>query len=227
MRDPKQESPPVNGNDTNAAPRADPSPSKNQKPEEFVGGIDLRGRLDQFEAILGKGLDLAEAGVSLGVTILTRVGTIAQHQILERMDVTTPGAAVPTSGKSPEAAVGPGTREPLDVQEQSYCITNRLPLIAGGPVEISFSINNDSAVQPKNVTLRVEGFMGDTQGGRVEAERFTVEPAQKTIDPMDFEKFFLVGTMPTDVRPDLYRGWVVVASGSELRIPVVLVVTGI
>ena len=37
-------------------------------------GAELRERLDQIGAILAKGLDLAEAGVSLGVTILSRLG---------------------------------------------------------------------------------------------------------------------------------------------------------
>ncbi len=48
--------------------------------------MDLRERLDQMGTILAKGLDLAEAGVSLGVTILNRVSLAAQQKIREGLD---------------------------------------------------------------------------------------------------------------------------------------------
>jgi hypothetical protein len=60
---------------------------------------------------------------------------------------------------------------------------------------------------------------------RLDASAFSVRPAQKTIAPVDFEKFVLQVELPADTAPDIYRGAVVVTSGSELRIPVILVVT--
>jgi hypothetical protein len=89
---------------------------------------------------------------------------------------------------------------------------------------VSFSINNDSMTSPKRVSLKVEGFLGQTEGSRIEAERFLLKPSRKTIAPLDFEKFVLQGTVPPDVPPDVYHGDIVVSSGSDFRIPVRLVV---
>ena len=183
------------------------------------GGLDLRHRLDQVGAILAKGLDLAEAGVSLGVTIIGRVGAAAQQQLLRER---APGAgAMPTPPAAPQA----GEAEQYAPAESDYGITNRLPLTPGGATKISFSVNNDSTVEVKKVDLRVEGFTGDAHRKRLDASAFSVKPAQKTIAPVDFEKFVLQGALPADTPPDIYRGAVVVSAGSELRIPVVLVVT--
>ena len=138
---------------------------------------------------------------------------------------------------SPAPAAGqPSPQEPWPVDaaggratppqpEPAYGITNRLPLLPGGPVQISSSINNDFMTEPKKVEFRVEGFTGDTHGTQISAELFKVKPAQKTIAPVDFEKFFLNGTLPADAPPDIYRGWVVVTSDAELRIPVLLAAT--
>jgi hypothetical protein len=184
-----------------------------------ASGLDLRHRIDQVGAILAKGLDLAEAGVSLGVTIIGRVGAAAQQQLL-RERAPAPGA-VPAPPPAPQA----GEAEHYAPAEPDYGITNRLPLTPGGATKISFSVNNDSTVEPKKVELRVEGFTGDAHRVRLDASAFSVRPAQKTIAPVDFEKFVLQVELPADTAPDIYRGAVVVTSGSELRIPVILVVT--
>lgn len=191
------------------APREEPSTS---------AGAELRQRLDQVGSILAKGLDLAEAGVSLGVTIISRVGTAAQQKIREGLDA----AAQPAAGPA-QPSDAPAFAEAAEA-EPSYGITNRLPLTPGGTARVSFSINNDSLTEPKKVDLRVEGFAGDQSGARLDASSFAIKPAQKTIAPADFEKFVLQGSLPADAVPDVYRGAVVVASETGLRIPVVLVV---
>ncbi|HUO97649.1 MAG TPA: hypothetical protein VMU01_03230 [Rhizomicrobium sp.] len=200
-----------NGNG-HAAAHDDPPPVGEAPPEPK--GAELRHRLDQMGTILAKGLDLAEAGVSLGVTIIGRVGAAAQQKLREGLDA----AAQPATAAEPQAEQAP-------VAEPEYGLTNRLPLAPGGTVRISFSVNNDSLTEPKKVELRVEGFAGDTQGARLDPAQFTIKPAQKTIAPVDFEKFVLQGPVAGDVPPDVYRGAVVVESGTSFRIPVVLVVT--
>ncbi|MGF6853676.1 hypothetical protein [Paraburkholderia sp. CI3] len=196
---------------------------------------DLRGHLDQFSAILSKGLDLAEAGVSLGVTLISRVGAVAQQEIRERasnaaMHVgSMPGAAPAEPSPSAEGGAWPSASVTAPAQsavpdDGGYAVTNRLALIPGSEVRVSFSVNNDSTTEPKKVSLRVEGFAGHMQGARFEADTLVVKPTQKTIAPVDFEKFVLQGTLPSDLPPDVYHGAVVVESGSELRIPVILVV---
>lgn len=189
-----------------------------EAPEESASsrGAELRQRLDQVGTILAKGLDLAEAGVSLGVTIISRVGVAAQQKIREGLDA---AAAAPTPAPSNEPPPDSGDAEP------AYGITNRLPLTPGGTARISFSINNDSMTEAKRVDLRVEGFTGETSGAKLDVSTFTIKPPQKVIAPADFEKFVLQGDVPQNAVPDMYRGVVVVASGNDFNIPVMLVVT--
>ncbi|MGH6879823.1 hypothetical protein [Hypericibacter sp.] len=188
------------------------------KPE---GGLDLREKVDQMGMILAKGLDLAEAGVSLGVTIVNRIGSAAQQQVMERM-----AAAMQREGE-PEAAPPPmpEAAEPPPAEAAAFFITNRLPLAPGGTVKVSFSINNDSMVAPKKVSLRIEGFQGETTGASLPAATMSIKPETKAIAPVDFEKFVLRGAVPAETPPDVYFGWILVSSEDELRIPVRLVVS--
>jgi len=187
------------------------------------GGLDLREKVDQVGMILAKGLDLAEAGVSLGVTIVNRIGSAAQQQVLERMAAAmqreAAGTAASPASPMPEAAEAPPPETP------AFYITNRLPLTPGGTVKVSFSINNDSLVAPKKVELRVDAFQGEMTGASLPAENLAIKPATRTIAPVDFEKFVLQGTVPAEMPPDIYLGWILVSSDDELRIPVRLVVS--
>jgi hypothetical protein len=190
-----------------------------EKPREQPAGAELRERLDQVGTILAKGLDLAEAGVSLGVTILSRVTVAAQQKIRDGLDAAAqPGAAAPQAA---EAFAPPPEAEP----EPEYGLTNRLPLVPGSEVKISFSVNNDSMTEVKKVELKIQGFAGDSQKAAIDAAAFSIKPAQKTIAPVDFEKFVLQGAIADTIAPDIYRGVVVVSSDKDLFIPVVLVVT--
>jgi hypothetical protein len=188
------------------------------KPQGPASGAELRERLDQVGTILAKGLDLAEAGVSLGATILNRVSLAAQQKIREGLDAAgqpqpAPPAAAPEDPAAPDEA------------EAAYGLANRLPLTPGGEVSISFSVNNDSMTEGRKVEFKVQGFAGESRQGAIDASAFAVKPAQKTIAPVDFEKFVLKGVVPETAPPDVYRGVVVVRSDKDLFIPVVLVVT--
>lgn len=234
MSEPKQASQPTNGDESRAASAdasADADAQQNQErprqPQGNSSGAELKQRLDQVGKILARGLDLAEAGVSLGVTIVSRVGVAAQQKIREGIDAATASgvaSAGPEPGHPVDAPQFSDAESPAAESESAYGITNRLPLTPGGTVKLSFSVNNDSMVEPKKVELRIEGFTGDTQRVRLDASTFTIKPTRKTIAPVDFEKFILQGSVPADVPPDVYRGAVTVESGTELKIPVVLVV---
>ena len=106
---------------------------------------------DRIGEIIGRGMELAEAGMNLGLTIISTVGTAAQQKL-----AVPPGTA--------QTGVPPGA-QPAAASDQEgppgYGITNRLPLAPGRPVSISFSVNNDSVSAPKEVALHVEGFAGD------------------------------------------------------------------
>lgn len=196
-------------------------------------GIGLRGRVDQMGTLLSKSLDLAEAGLGLGVTLVNRVGAAAQQQILERF-ISQAASMAGAPAETGEPPMQPRSAEPSapeapppPTEPEGFGITNRLPLMPGGDIRISFSINNDSMEAPKKVALSVEGFVGDAHGRRLSGAGFTIKPARKAIAPMDFEKFVLEGTLPAKAPPDIYRGWVIVASDTELRIPVWLLVSSL
>jgi hypothetical protein len=205
------------------AEKPTPKPEGGPQPRGGDGGLDLREKVDQVGMILAKGLDLAEAGVSLGVTIVNRIGSAAQQQVLERMAAAVQrqgtGAAAPSAPPMPEAAEAPPP------PEAAFYITNRLPLSPGGTVKVSFSINNDSMVAPKKVALRIEGFHGETTGASLPGESLSIKPETKTIAPVDFEKFVLRGAVPAETPQDVYFGWILVSSDDELRIPVRLTVS--
>jgi hypothetical protein len=192
------------------------------KPEVPVP--ELAGRAEQVGAIIVKTLDLAEAGLSLGITVLTRAGAAAQGAITDR--VPGPGAGPGPISTQPPGPAGPaGYPEPPEpAPEDTFFLANRVPLAPGGEARVSFSITNDSLVEPKKVALRVEPLVGEEHGIRLDADAFTVRPARKTIPPMDFEKFVLTGTLPAAAPPDVYLGAVIVHSADEMSIPVRLLV---
>ena len=189
-------------------------PASGETPSD---ALNLKERLDRFGEILARGLDLAEAGLSLGLTIVTTVGAAAQKKFFERAFDSGPDptpADLPSPGPPPAAAEG----------APPYGVTNRVPLMPGSAVTISFSINNDLLVVPKSVALSVEGFAGQRPDASLPANSVRVIPSNAVIAPMDFEKFVLEGVIPGDAAPDVYSGCVLVASDAGMRIPVWLVV---
>ncbi|HTC07609.1 MAG TPA: hypothetical protein VK726_02425 [Acetobacteraceae bacterium] len=196
--------------------------------------LDLRARLDRFGDLLGKGLDLAEAGLSLGLTVAGTLGAAAQRKIFSKMmeaafaEPAAPSYPEAPSGVMPQGAppappprTADGAAAP---NPQPFGITNRLRLAPGMPVSISFSINNDSAAAPKPVTLRVEPFTGERTGAMLPPASLSVTPEAATIAPMDFEKFVLSGAIPDTSPGDVYHGSIAVTAEDSIRIPVVLVI---
>jgi hypothetical protein len=196
----------------------EPAPKDGAKPKE-VQVPDLSGRADQLGAIIVKTLDLAEAGLSLGITVLTRAGAVAQEALADRPPAPNASTADNTHSHN-------GTEEqPTPVEDETFFLTNRVPLAAGGTAQVSFSITNDSLVEPKRVSLRIDALVGEHEGVRIDSSVFAVRPARKTIAPMDFEKFVLTGTLPAAIPADVYRGVVIVSASDEMSIPVALFVT--
>jgi hypothetical protein len=193
-------------------------------------GSELRERLDRLGDIVARGFDLAEAGMSLGLTLLTTVGAAAQKKILEPVmesalssafNMSAQAAAPPTPPAPPAAA--PSTPD-IPAGPAEYIIVNRLPLVRGAPFAVSFSISNDNALAEKPVSLSVEPLTGERSGVQLPLQFITVVPQQAVIAPMDFEKFSLRGALPPELPPDRYHGFVLV--DGAVRIPVLLSVGG-
>ncbi len=188
----------------------------------------------QLGTTLAKGLDLAEASLNLGLTLVTRFGSIVQHSVLDKVvenlsapvqPAPSPDSDGPREGAARASATATETEtEEVPSSDISYSITNRLPLSPGQVVNVSFSINNDSDDSTKRVKLRVEGFVGQISAVQFPGHGFAVKPASGAIAPMDFEKFVLRGRLPPDIPSDMYLGKVVVMSDQQLEIPVRLVV---
>ena len=194
--------------------------------------VGLFDKADQLGTILGKGLDLVEASVALGLNLVNRLGSIAQESIVNRWTAPFSAAAGSAAQPKTEAAAdaaeageaSPAATAAPDQGGESF-ITNRIPGVAGHPTRVTFSINNDAYDAPKHVRLSVEGFTGRNGGATFDATHLVIEPAVATIEPMDFEKFTLSGTLPRDLRPDVYEGRILVASDETIAIPVRLLVS--
>lgn len=198
------------------------SPQAPEPVPSGVGALDLKARLDRYGEILAKSLDLAEAGVSLGLTVIGTVGAAAHDKILSRLlEATTPGNAQPAASPAGPSPAAP----PAEAADAStYGITNRLQLVPGAPVSVSFSINNDSPVEAKQVSLTVEAIAGQSTGAVLLPGTLAVLPSATAIAPMDFEKFVLQGAIPPETPPDVYYGFINVGGEGGTRIPVRLIV---
>jgi hypothetical protein len=104
-------------------------------------------------------------------------------------------------------------------------VVNRLPLFPGSPVQVSFSINNDTPDQPKKVTLRLTRLTGELTRVQLHASACAIKPDSCVIAPMDFDKFVVSGIIPVDTKSDAYNGFIDVSGQEELRIPVRLIIT--
>jgi F0F1-type ATP synthase membrane subunit c/vacuolar-type H+-ATPase subunit K len=215
--------PPPNGAPANGPPPNGTPGGASAQPPPADDGLDLKARLDRFGDLLGKGLDLAEAGLSLGLTVVGTLGAAAQQKIFEKMmEATAADPAAPAAAAAAAAPPAAGAA-PADAPP-AFGITNRLRLAPGMPVSISFSINNDSAAAPKQVALRVEPFTGERTGAMLPPASLSVTPEAAAIAPMDFEKFVLRGAIPETSPADIYHGSIAVTAEDSMRIPVLLVI---
>jgi hypothetical protein len=193
---------------------------------------ESRGRIDQLGSIMSKTLDLVEATVGLGVNLASRLGSVVQEQAVDRFGggMGSYPEGSPAYGEPGQGAQPPYPEEPERVArghmraEVNY-VVNPLPLFPGSSVKVSFTINNDSVSVPRQLRLRVEGFVGQMQGATLDGNQFAVEPDSQVVDPMDFEKFTLRGTIAQEAPADNYEGWIIVSEEEEIRIPVRLVVS--
>jgi len=207
-----------------------PSP----KPEATAPQGEDAGLTDQVGSVVSKLLELTETGFDLGTNFLSLLNSLAQSQLHDPVHPGEGAYRVAPPQGSPEemaAAAGPppGTEPGAEAaavgSAPSYCIINRLPLLPGSPVQVSFSINNDLPQTKRKLHVAAGSFVGAAGGFNLDDRSFTVQPSEKTISPMDFEKFILKGKIPKDAPEDSYNGWVTVDGDEEMRIPVVLVVT--
>ena len=219
------------GNETQKA--IPPSSRDTVAPSENQQNQALENQLDRLGSIMTQSLDLAEVGIGLGIKLAGRLSSALQLQLgdgLERAVQPPPRPRFnpgegPVSGPAPAYQSEPERPAARETPPPMSYIVNRLPLLPGSPVWVSFTINNDSVTAPKELRLHVEGFVGEMHGAPLDGSAFSVEPATRVVAPLDFDKFTLRGILPPDTVPDAYAGWMVVSAEQALRIPIRLIVT--
>ena len=188
----------------------------------------------QIEEVVNKGLDLAETGIGLGVNIVERLGSILKVQVFDKISSSEALNSMMsnTSDRQPQAEranhqeeVQAQTSEQTTTPEQANYLINRLTLLPGGDVFLSFSINNDSMKSEKEIQLKIEPFVGQAQQYAIDTSTFSITPSETAIAPADFEKFVIKGHIPGDAPEDTYYGWIIVSEEQTYQIPVVLVVS--
>jgi hypothetical protein len=207
--------------------KAAPKPGPEKAPNTKAGAP---GEPDQFSSLLSKTLDLAEASVTLGLSLVEKAGNSMQEQVLGKISQAGQSFMQAAMKGTPAAATAAAEPEPAASAPSPATgfagVTNRQPLFPGSPVRVSFSINNDTADATKKVSVKLEGLQGELTQDRLAVSALTVEPSRATIAEMDFEKFVVAGVIPINARSDAYLGWIVVTGDEQLRIPLRLVVTG-
>jgi len=173
----------------------------------------------QMGSLVSKVLELADAGVGLGINVISLLNTLARSQV---------AGAAPAEQQSQDDERRPAPPEDAPHAEapRNYCIVNRRPIRPGGAVQVSFSINNDLPDAAKKLRVTALGFVGAARGFSFDGAGFSVQPSEQTIDAMDFERFVLTGNIPADAPEDSYNGWILVDGDEQMRIPVVLLVSG-
>ncbi len=182
----------------------------------------------QIEAIVHKGLDIAEAGIGLGVNVVSQLGLMIKNQLIDKINGTEIVSATmnnsTSQGYSPEKQTQGSNDSVESGAAEEYYLINRLALHPGDSVSISFSMNNDSLTNEKTISLSLTDFSGAEHHFGMTRNNFSVTPESKTIAPVDFEKFVLTGIIPVEAPADTYYGSIIVEEQTQHRIPVVLVV---
>jgi hypothetical protein len=173
----------------------------------------------QMVSLVSKVMELADAGVGLGINVISLLNTLARSQVA--------GAApAEQQPQDDERRPAPPEDAPHAEAPRNYCIVNRRPIHPGSAVQVSFSINNDLPDAAKKLRVTARGFVGAARGFSFDGAGFSVQPSEQLVDPMDFERFVLTGSIPADAPEDSYNGWILVEGDEQMRIPVVLLVSG-
>lgn len=179
-------------------------------------------------AIMSKGMELAEAGLNLGLNLVHKFGGSIQEQVIEKFAKTGNNifkSSAAATSESPEAA---SEKVPEGAPEPAFSgIANRMPAFPGGELRISFSINNDSTSVARQVNLSLESDLkGELSGKTLGKKLFALQPSSIAIAPADFDKFTIFATIPVNQQPDHYLGALLVDGEEKMRIPLRVSITG-
>ena len=209
---------------TEGGTSADEQQEKSERPDGRSGTAQASSSMDQIGDIAKGVLDLAGAGLSLGFKVIDKFGGMATDIITEKI---IGGAGQTEQPYEPKPEMHADQDQPYQQPEETSAdkasevlwVVNRIPAYAGSEVKVSFSFSNESAELPKKITLAVGSFTGEGSGHSIDVGLLTIKPKSKTIAPMDFDKFVLIGNIPEGTPADKYYGWIVVSAENEIKVP--------
>jgi hypothetical protein len=165
---------------------------------------------------MSRSLEIAETGMTLGLKLLTTGGERLIHALAAKIASTAQPA--PATG-APEPEGGPPGQWP-----QQPVVGNSIPIAPGGAVYISFSLSNDVQGRPKRVAIALEPLQGERSGHVLDMHSFSINPVEREILPLDFEKFIVRGTIEADTPSDRYIGSIAVTGDEQFTFGIVVTV---
>ncbi len=205
------------------APSSNPSSGESDAPTEQTQDIqaDLTQRVAASAArigeVLGKSIELTEAGMTMGLKLFNLGGERLLSAVASKI-VPAADKVVATAGQDTRSADGMAD-EPAP---SGPVIGNALQIVPGGQVHIPFSISNDTIDKEKQIRIEVGDLAGERTGRMLDHTSFSVTPAEKTVGPMDFEKFVFEGTIAPDIPPDRYVGLIEVTGDEQFTIQAII-----
>src|ERR1017187_8134757 len=125
----------------------------------------------QMSSLVSKFLELADAGVGLGINVISLLNTLARSQAAGAA----PAEQQPQGDGRPPAPPEDASRAEAP---RNYCIVNRRPIQSGSAVQVSFSINNDLPDAAKKLRVTARGFVGAAHGFSFDGAGFSVNPSE-------------------------------------------------
>ena len=214
--------------------------SSHKKKEEKSQSQDQTSKenIDKIGILFDRGIDLVETGLELGVNLVSKLGGVASDKASDILKTQMQGEAPGQkesyedlirkfTGQNKEPEPPQPSSPPQQEQENNLpVVSNRLPAFPGSEVKISFSIENESINESKQLKFDTVGyFIGDESNFQIEASAFKINPSKKSIAPMDFEKLVLSGKIPENAPPDIYKGLIAVSGEDQYQIPIVIIVS--
>lgn len=201
------------------------APERSPADQLFAAQEDLAKQFaasaTRFGEVLNRTIELTEAGMTIGTRLLNSGSERLLATIAEKITPVVTAAVPPDSSQyapPPEAAPS----APAD--QAGAVIGNGHPAFPGGEIYIPFSISNDTHDRAKRITVSIGTLRGEQTGHQLDSSRLNMNPAAKTILPLDFEKFVIEGSITSDTLPDVYGGWIEVSGDEQFRISLYIAV---
>jgi hypothetical protein len=159
----------------------------------------------------GRSMEIVGKGLEMGLSLINSGGERIINALAAKI---APG---PQHVPSPAAFAQTGNQsEPVD----QALIGNAIPVVPGSELYVSFSLSNDVPGVTKHIRVSLEPLSGEHSGHPLDISALSIVPAEKSILPLDFEKFVIQGRITDDTIPDRYSGLISVQGDEQFKVRV-------